>query len=198
MSRVRRRLLWFAGGTSLLLVLVLLLGFGSMSQFSPVTFEHRSVTTWHIPYTGELIFSIPSKPRRARIVQFWIGEGYLKPESGPTDRWHIITGSASAPGWRLRSSGYAKYFWWYCQCSWDEDAEQWIAWSRRHPELAADLWPRVVGYLQKAADPRMSGECYVVAGMLMHDVRQAEDAKAYHERVAKWRQDNAEFLAVVD
>ena len=194
MSRVRRRFLWFAGGVILFLVFVVPLGCGSYSQFSPVTFEHRVLRTWEIPYTNVEVCSFPGTPRRYRTVQFWIDEGYLNLESGPTECWHTISGHGT--GWR--GTGHAKYFWWYCQCSWDEEAEQWIAWSRRHPELAADLWPRVVGYLQKAADSQMSGACYHVAGMLMHDVREVEDAKTYHERVAKWRQQNAEFLAEVE
>ena len=197
MSR-RSRLLWIAGGVGLVLLLVIVLGCGSISQFSPVTFEHRGVTTFVIPYTDVRIFSIPGKPCRSRIVQFWIDEGYLKPEPGPTDRWDLICGSASAPGWRSRAMGEAKGFWYTAGCTSDEGAEEWIAWSRRHPDLAKDLWPRVVGYLQTAADVSHRGEGYFVAGALMDYIRQAEDARTYQDRVGKWRQDCAKEIATVE
>jgi hypothetical protein len=151
------------------------------------------VRTYYIPYTDVRLWTIPREPYRKRIVQFWIDEGYLKPETGPTDRWDMITGDV---GWQQRtSSGNAKSFWRVSGCASDEQAEEWIAWSRRHPELAADLWPRVVGYLQKAAQSGQPGNCYGVAGLLMATVQQSEDATTYHERVAEWRKQFADEIA---
>jgi len=193
MSQVRRRLLWFTGGSTLLALLVLPLGCGSLSQFSPVTFEHRGVQTWDVPYTGVRVVSIPGQPRRVRIVQFWIDEGYLKPEPGPTERWDVITGEGFGRQWS--HSGSSKSFWYGCLCGNDESAEEWIAWSRRHPDLAADLWPRVVGLLQKAADLQCQSNCYFVGGALMQSVQWVEDATTYHERVAEWRKQFADEIA---
>src|SRR6476619_4104291 len=99
MKSLRRKLLWFSVVGIVCLMLVLLLGRGGESQFSPVTFELRGVRTYHIPYTDRQIWSIPGEPHRPRIVQFWMEEGYLKPDAGPTDQWDLITGWVSAPGW---------------------------------------------------------------------------------------------------
>jgi hypothetical protein len=197
MSRLKRRLLWVSVAGIAGVALVAPLGCGGESQFSPVTFEHRGVRTYHIPYTDVRLWSTPGEPYRKRIVQFWIDEGYLKPETSPTERWDVITGWVSAPGWRLSRSGSAKSFWYHAGCQDGEAAESWIHWSRRHPELAADLWPRVVGLLQQAAHRPGRSAWYAAAAVLMDSVQQVEDAKTYRERVAEWDREWAKELATL-
>ena len=178
MKRVRRVLLWLSVLGLAGVALIATAGRGGESQFNPATLECRGVANYYVPYTFVRVWSRPGEPYRKRIAQFWLDEGYAT-AGEPGGRWDTITGWAG--GW-LRVTGDAKAFWYYAGCRSDEAADEWIAWSRRHPALAADLWPRVVSLLQRAGrSPR-----YAAAAELMRRVQGAEDARAYGERVALW------------
>jgi hypothetical protein len=182
-KRVRRGLLWLSILGLASVALIATAGRGGESQFNPATLECRGVADYYIPYTLVRVWSRPGEPYRPRIAQFWLEEGYAR-AGEPGGRWDTVTGWG---GRWLRTTGDAKLFWYHASCASDEQAEEWIAWSRRHPDLAADLWPRVVGLLRQAGGER-SFACYGAAAELMVRVRGAEDAKEYGERVALWHE----------
>lgn len=193
MKRFRRWLLVLSGLSILVVGVVVRLGAGHRWEFCPATLEHRGVTVYTVPYTNVEVWTNPGEPYRPRIVQFWYDEGYAR-AGNPPGRWHVIT---SRVAWNQRSgSGWARGFWHYSGCQREEVADEWIAWSRRHPALAADLWPRVVARLHRAgAEPMPDDEPYWEAAMLMLTVWGAEDEPTYRERIATWERRCAQARA---
>lgn len=193
MKRLRRVLLGLSAVSLVALWLVVTLGRGGQRQFCPATLEHRGVALYTVPYTGIVVWSSPYEIERLRIVQFWYDEGYAR-EGSPAERWHLITSWVS---WQRRGgSGRAKGFWYGAGCQCDEAADEWIAWSRRHPALAADLWPRVVTLLHRAdTEPLAVSDPYWEAMMLVLAMRGVEDEQAYCGRLVTWERRCAEERA---
>src|SRR4051794_33467669 len=82
-----------AAGASVLVHLVILHSLsGGEAQFSPDSFESRGVTTFSIPSTNLTLLTLPWKPYRTKIAQFWLDEGYLLPPTASARRWDVITG----------------------------------------------------------------------------------------------------------
>jgi hypothetical protein len=183
-KRLRRGLLGLCALSLLALWLLFTLGTGGRSEFCPATLECRGVSVYSVPYTDLVVWTHPSPPERRRIVQFWFDEGYARTVDAP-ERWHVII--AWAP-WFRGGHGPAKVFWNWTGCGSDEVAEEWIAWSRRNPALAADLWPRVVGLLRQAGTDALPGERYNEAMLLMMYVKEVEGEPKYRERIAEWQQ----------
>jgi hypothetical protein len=192
-KRFRRGFLVLSALALAVVGLVVTLGAGGERQFCPATLEHRGVAIYTVPYIGIVVWSSPYEPERLRIVRFWYDEGYAR-AGGPPERWHLVTSWVS---WRRFSgSGRAKMFWHMAGCQGDEDAEEWIAWSRRHPALAADLWPRVVSLLHRAGtEPVEVSDPYWEAMILMGTVRGAESEGTYRKRIATWERRCAEERA---
>ena len=162
-------------------MLILLIGghYGE-SQFSPDSFETRGVSCYYIPQTNLEVLRWPGKPYRMKIVQFWIDNGYLPETSPRAKRWDVISGWHPLP--RQIYSGSAKAFCYKAGCNTDEMADEWINWSRQHPDLADKLWPEVVSLLARG------GYSYTLAGLLMNGVDKTPDPKAFETAFAAYRE----------
>lgn len=159
---------------------------GGESQFSPETFEHRGVKLHHFPFTDVLIRVKPSNPYRKRIVMFWIDEGYLRDLPKHARCWDTVTGWRSGQRWSY--GGPAKAFWYRCGCQSDDGEKDWIAWSKRNPQLASKLWPKVIDFLKSATDGRNSYVNYHLAAVLMMYVQDTQDQESYDAAYLKWHE----------
>src|SRR5687767_6025298 len=74
---------------------------GGEGQFSPDSFEHRAVRLYYHPKDDWVVLSIPGRPYRKKIVQFWTDEGYFTDAPEGPKRWDTIIGWES---WRRHSS----------------------------------------------------------------------------------------------
>lgn len=117
---------------------------GGLHDFSPDTLETSSRSEILLPLTDLPIYRSPRSSYRYDLVQYLIEYGYWSPvpESGSpirVSRWNTQ--------WRDGQSDLHRQFAWY--------ADDWIAWTEQHPELADVLWPEVLAMLRSEDDLRL-------------------------------------------
>lgn len=178
--RSRKRTLVIVFSLVFTLLIIAGCGRGGEAQFSPDTMQKRGVTVYSIPYADVELFRIASPPRSPILVDYWIDQGFLIPPSNSDSiRWDVITGWRA---WeRLSFGGRAKGFWYRCSCRSDDAMNEWIDWSKRHPDLANRLWPKVIELIQRG-----DSRGYALAGDLMYTVDESESAGEFEERFAFW------------
>lgn len=179
LPKLSRSWILFVAGAGALALIVLAWGRCGEWQFSPDSFESRGVTCYYIPRTNVEIFRIAGTPYRPKIVQFWSDAGYLPASSLGPKHWDVVTGWHPVP--RQIYGGTAKQFWYRAGCKTDQMADEWIEWSRRHPDFADRLWPEVVGLIARR------GNSYALAGLLMNWVGKTPDPKAFEKAFADYR-----------
>jgi hypothetical protein len=162
------------------------MGRSGESQFSPDTFQFRGVTYHYLVWTDSLLFTVEGAPSSAYgpLLKYWIEEGYFTPPPHPPKRWDVLTGwrSGRKGSWHGEASG----FWYTGLCYSDAEQGDWIAWSRKHPQLAKRLWPEVVRLLKEAK--------YDLAGWLMLVVWDTHDDETLFDRAFHdWQVDSGQI-----
>lgn len=107
-------------------------------EFSPDLVKHRSFSYW-------VLFDVQVTPTRQHewfqtVDEFLHSNGYVAPSSQTPPRWYFVKGFR--PSWR-GWIGPAKS---YCQAvgCWGSGSDWQTEFTKKHPELAARLWPRVL------------------------------------------------------
>ena len=113
------------------------------SQFSPQTFGHRRVVYYEFPLLELRLTAGDAEEWSTPLADYLRAEGFLEPPPAFTD-WVMIKGFKwGVKGWHSSAKSLCTSL----RCYQGED-EQWIAWSKAHPELAKEVWPRVVSAVQ--------------------------------------------------
>jgi len=153
--------------TVLFLLSILFLGRGGDWEFCPDTFQHRSSSTFYVPFTDLKILKIKTEPYRVRISQYWMDSGILEKLPEYPKHWEKIT------GWQTglkSSSGPAKVFWYRAGCKTDEEVNTWIEWSKKNPNTSMNMWRNVTKLLRNAGENHLN---YQLAAELMRAAKES-------------------------
>ena len=137
---------------------------GGRTFFSPDTLETKSQSETLLFLTSVPIYRSSYQYHRYELVDFLIAEGYWTPSAAPSPRW-LGTNRSNAQ-WRDGQSPIHREFAWF--------ADDWIAWTQAHPELAAVLWPLVLEELRSG-----NTECQWNAYRWMSYAELAQDIKTF-------------------
>jgi hypothetical protein len=142
----RKRLLLVAAVSTFMLVLFIggaiwSQGRVSGSEFAPSHFRTRHFSFWEVPLLHLQLTPIQRTTRSLPAARYLRANQMLQRTPGPPQQWHLVRlargFTPGVPGdadilirhLRLPSAGSTTPFW--------------ETWSRDHPELAKELWPRI-------------------------------------------------------
>lgn len=157
---------------------------GGESEFSPSSFQHRSRQSYGIPFLNLTLISIESGPYRKKIVMYWINKGYFKHPNNEANEWDMISSWSQKEG-RPRN-GPARDFWNKTGCSNDDISEEWIKWSESHPDLANQLWPKIIWLLHEAQRGNKYHVCYSLAAVLLLSINKKSDRLEFTRSFSEW------------
>lgn len=123
-----------------ILLVLFVLGSGRVTgeEFAPSHFQSRSFRYWELPVLHWQLTAIERSSATPPLVRFLTSQGLLKPPPGAPTVWHLATVQAGPeredldPHLLLRAllgQGASPF--------------DWEAWSKAHPAIAQQLWPRV-------------------------------------------------------
>lgn len=134
-----------------------------MQRFSPDSLETQTTLT---KYFGDMpIYWSRSEPRRYPLVDFLIKTGEWTP-SNECEPKAIVTYEYSPRNSRGSMTFAYKLL--------ARDADRWIEWTKQHPEVAAELWPRILNSLR---NPAHSDE----TNGLLYCAQTARNADEFHQ-----------------
>jgi hypothetical protein len=136
---------------------------GGLGFFSPDTLDAYVQGEILLPGTRLPIFRTPPMYFRYRVVTYLVDKGYWAPRTTGSPSWLRLYHTNAQ--W---SDGKTDL---YHELRWRGD--EWIYWSDRHPNLAADLWPRVLARI-RAGDTDRAQTLLFFCGV-------CEDPTLYHE-----------------
>lgn len=110
---------------------------GGRGFFSPSTLETKTQSEYLI--CGVPIYRSNFDVRQDDITTYLIAKGYWSPQAAESDRW--IPTFHWNEQWRDGESSLQRALFWR--------HEFWINWSEENPEMAAELWPRVLRLLRE-------------------------------------------------
>lgn len=143
-----------AGAFVLLCTSALLLGRGGQGEFSPDTLEARTQREYLIPLTEIPIYRGSFERTRWPIADFLVTNGYwsaaksAEPCWMETFRWNRQ--------WRDGESTLYRELVWH--------GDQWIQWTKDHPDLAKLMWPRLLEVLRGSHNTAASSPEAVLFG----------------------------------
>jgi len=139
----------------------------TLSYFSPDSLESR--------YRTELLWgaSIPVyrsgfKGKSSALVEYLIVSGFWSPSNSDKPIW-LKTGHFNTD-WKDGQTQLHRALYW--------NEEEWIAWSKEHPEIASLVWPRVLAALRADKSERRATEYLFWAKRL-------ESASQFQRRAAE-------------
>jgi hypothetical protein len=144
---------------------------GSRGFFSPDTLETRTQRELLLPMTELPLFRSRYEVHRYKLVDYLVAKGYWAPNAAATPRWLPVFHYNEQ--WR---DGHSNF---HSQSSWTMKSQQWIDWSEENPEVASELWPRVLAVLRSGNEDAVEYASY-----LMWDARESESLEGFHEAVA--------------
>jgi hypothetical protein len=133
-----------AGTAALLAVYVpaCLWGRGGRGFFSPDTLQAKTQHEWVIPLVCIPVLRTPFSHHTPELVEYLVAQGYWSPRDADDPLW-LFTFHWNV-GWH---GGYAYFYKWLF---WRQ--KDWIAWTRDHPDIAAEFWPQVLEHLRARGD----------------------------------------------
>jgi hypothetical protein len=136
---------------------------GGLGFFSPDTLDAYVQAEILLPGTRLPIFRSPPKHFRYPVVSYLVDKGYWAPRASGSPSWLSLyhTNAQWSDG---KSDLYRELRW---------RGDEWIDWSKRYPDLAADLWPRVLSKLRTGNTAR--------AEKLLFFCGSCQDPALYHE-----------------
>lgn len=114
-------------------------GKGSRGFFCPDSLMCRSQSELLVPLAEIPIYRSSYTYYRIELVDYLIREGFWAESGKAEPRWLAI--SHYNQQWR---DGYHPIVW---HLGWH--GEEWIAWSKNHPQMAAFFWPQVLHALRQ-------------------------------------------------
>jgi len=113
--------------------------------FSPDSLEYRTQSNLQFFGTDVSWFHSPYQYHNQRLVDFLGSKGYWKPrEATSAGRWIFLFHSSSM--WRDGDSSLHRQL--FCK------SDFWIEWSNKHPDEAAQFWPKVIELLRSGDELR--------------------------------------------
>ena len=119
---------------------------GGRGFFSPDTLDCRTQSEMLFPGTKIPIYRSTYDYHRYELVEYLIAEGYWSPVETTSPRWFATFHWNRQ--WRDGTSDFHRAFGWR--------SEEWIQWTKDHPEIAAKLWPVVLDALRTPTEPDVS------------------------------------------
>lgn len=139
---------------------------GGRTFFSPDTLETKSQSETLLIQTPVPLYRSSFSQGRYELVDFLIDAGYWSPAAADPPRW-LPTNHWNRQ-WKDGQSPIHREFAWF--------ADDWIAWTGQHPDIAAVLWPRVLGEL-RSNHP----DCQWQAYRLMWHAKSAQTVEAFEQ-----------------
>ena len=114
-------------------------GRGGRGYFSPDTLDCRGQYEWLLPCTPLPLYRGPSSTWRYPAVEYLIAEGFWSPKPTSNPRWFLTF------QWNQQwIDGHTTF-----HHELGRNGEAWIEWTRRNPEMARALWPKVLELLRR-------------------------------------------------
>lgn len=123
-----------------------LMGRGGRGFFSPDTLQAKTQSELRFPFCDVSVFRGPFRYHTYELVDFLVAEEYWVPREVGEPKW-VFTFH-----WNVRWHGGEAPFYKGLFCFGRERA--WIRWSKEHPGIARDFWPRVLNLLRSATSDR--------------------------------------------
>ncbi len=142
---------------------------GGRGLFSPDTLEWKTQSELLFPLTDVPIYRSVYSNHRSPLVSDLITKGYWTTRSSDKPRWLFMFRWNEQ--WRDGQSELHREMTSY-------RGKEWIEWSDAHPEIAAVLWPRVLGDLRSDVNNPQSR-----AVELMRMARASETIEQYEELI---------------
>ncbi|HEY3394529.1 MAG TPA: hypothetical protein VGK58_17595 [Lacipirellulaceae bacterium] len=115
-------------------------GRGARASFSPDTLDYRTQRELLLPLIGVPIYRSRYRVHRNNLAQFLIDNNYWSPQQTDSPRW--ILANHWNDQWKDGFTGFHREF--------TSQKQFWIAWSKAHPERAAEFWPELLSLIRKS------------------------------------------------
>jgi len=123
------------------LLLVVCLGRGETTEFSPNGLCFRTKSVWYIPETNVPIFSWVTSSWPHPLLEMWTKQGYLT-NSEPSGDWELVC-------YWVPHSPMKDTIIHDLTCPKEINfPEYWQPWTAVHPAEASILWPTVIGHIR--------------------------------------------------
>lgn len=111
---------------------------GGRGFFSPDTLEYRTQSERLILVAEIPVYRSAYRYDSHELIDYLVAKEYWSPQPAPEPRWIFLFHWNRS--WKDGESGFHRRLFWR--------KDFWIEWTEKHPERAAEVWPRVLELLR--------------------------------------------------